>query len=136
MDVSLNLVGTAVRDCSGTSSPDCYGSGYLEYTLAHDGNNVGILGFDNQARPFDFGIGSIEHGKALTAERYITTPVSSADQQLLAPLMKTELRGRPLDGIYRLRIYDTPALHWDRLEDVQIVLKYHYWSRIATPGQF
>jgi hypothetical protein len=136
IDVALNLAGTAVRDCTGTSSPDCYGSGYLEYTLAHDGNNVGVLGFDGEARSFDFGVGSIEHGKALTAERYITTPVSSGDQQLLAPLMKTELRGRPLDGIYRLRIYDTAALHWDRLEDVQIVLKYHYWSRIATPGQF
>ncbi len=137
IDVALNLVGTGVRDCTGSNSPDCYGSGYIEYTLDHNADNVGVLGFDGQSRAFDFGIGSINHGKALTAERYITTPIGSADQQLLSQpeIMKPELRGRPLDGIYRLRIHDTPALHWDRLDDIQIVLKSHYWSRVATPGR-
>lgn len=31
--VSVNLVGTGVRDCTKTPTPSCYGSGYLEYTL-------------------------------------------------------------------------------------------------------
>jgi hypothetical protein len=65
-------------------------------------------------------------------------PIASADQSLLQQpgILKPELRGRPLDGTYSLRIYDSPALRWEKLDDVQIVFKYRYWSRIATPGQF
>jgi hypothetical protein len=138
IDVALNLVGTGVRDCAGSPAATCFGSAVIEYTLSHDGTDIGVLGFDGEAREFDFGIGVVEHGKALTAERYITMPVSSNDQTLLqqAGILKPELRGRPLDGTYRLRIYDSPAFRMDRLEDIQIVLKYRYWSRIETPGQF
>jgi hypothetical protein len=136
IDVALNLVGTGVVDCSGTGSPDCYGSSFVQYTLTHDGSNVGVLGYDTQYRDFDFGIGVIDHAKALTAERYITTPIGSADQQLLNQpgIMKPEFRGRPIDGVYRLRIYDSPALRFDRLQDVQLVANYHYWSRISAPN--
>jgi hypothetical protein len=137
-DVALNLVGSGVHDCSGSGSAGCYGSGYVEYTLEHDGSGVGIVGHDEQVRVFDFGIGAISRGKALATERYITMPIAGNDQSALSQpgILKPEMRGRPLDGHYRLRIYDTPALRWERLEDIQIVLKYRYWSRIATPGQF
>jgi hypothetical protein len=48
---------------------------------------------------------------------------------------KQEFSGRPLDGTYRLKIWDRPALVWSRVEDVQLVLKYRYWSRIdSAPG--
>ena len=85
---------------------------------------------------FDFGEATINHAKALTAERYITTPMSSADQALINQpgFLKPELRGRPLDGEYRLRIYDSPALRWNQIQDIQLVLNYHYWSRIASPS--
>lgn len=43
--------------------------------------------------------------------------------------MRPELRGRPLAGTYVLRIWDDPALRFDRVEDVQIVLDYRYWTR-------
>ena len=38
--------------------------------------------------------------------------------------------GRPLEGNYTLRIYDTEGLDWDKLEDVQLVLNYRYWTRL------
>jgi hypothetical protein len=132
IEVSLNLVGTGVRECSSGSGPACYGTGYLEFSLQHDGRNALLIDWANNARYFDFGLGNIEHGKALAAERFITMPVSSADQALLSQpgILKPEFRGRPLEGSYRLRIWDDAALRWDRLEDVQVILKYRYWSRI------
>ena len=43
--------------------------------------------------------------------------------------------GRPLDGSYRLRIWDSPALKWNRLEDIQVILKYRYWSRLTKSAK-
>jgi hypothetical protein len=132
IDVGVNVVGTGVLSCQSTGSPDCFGSGYLQYTLQHDGSNVGVLGYDGQYRMFDFGRASIEHGKAVTAERYITTPIGSDDLQLLAQVQQVQFRGRPIDGVYRLSIYDTPALQFDQIQDIQLVLNYHYWSRVTA----
>jgi hypothetical protein len=40
-----------------------------------------------------------------------------------------------LDGDYVLLIKDSPSLQWNRLEDIQIVLRYNYWSPTnLTPG--
>ncbi|MBI2389824.1 MAG: hypothetical protein HYV09_09550 [Deltaproteobacteria bacterium] len=130
--LATNLVGTGVRTCPSTSSSGCYGTGYTEYTLRHNALKAGILDWDGTYRTFNFGVAPIEHGKALAAERFITLPIGSADQGLLAQpaIEKSEYRGRPLDGIYSLKIWDDPALRWDRLEDIQIILKYRYWSRI------
>jgi hypothetical protein len=138
IDVALNLVGTGVIDCSSDPTPACYANGSVQYTLDHNGENVGVLAFDGQYRPFNFGIATIDHGNALAAERYITTPVGSADQSLLQQpgILQVPFRGRPLDGVYTLKIYDSPALNFDQLQDIQIILNYHYWSPIQTPGQF
>jgi hypothetical protein len=133
VDVALNIVGTGVLDCSQGGSPDCQGSGYLTYTLTDDAQRVGVLGYDGDYRDFDFGSGAIRGGKALTLERYLMTPIGSTDQQLINQFLRSELRGRPLDGTYTLRIDDSPALHFDRVEDVQVILDYHYWSRVSGP---
>jgi hypothetical protein len=45
---------------------------------------------------------------------------------------KPELRGRPLDGSYRLIIWDDPSLQWNHLEDVQFVINYRYWAPISV----
>ena len=132
IDVAVNVVGTGVLDCSSTGSPDCFGSGFLQYALDDDGGNVGVLGFDGQYRFFDFGTATINHAKAVTAERYITTPVSSADQQLVGQFEAVQFRGRPIDGVYHLKIFDTPALRFDQIQDIQLILNYHYWSRVIT----
>lgn len=133
VDLALNLVGTGVRNCDENPTPACYGSGTIEYDLVHEANQVGIEGYDKEARRFDFGEAAVRHGKAITAERYLTLPLSSADTGLLAQtgIVKTELRGRPLDGRYKIRIYESPALRWNRLEDIQLMVRYRYWSRIT-----
>jgi hypothetical protein len=134
VDLAVNLVGTGVHDCSASPTPDCYGSAYIQYTLTHDGTSSEILDWDGKSYTFDFGLGSIRSGKALSAERYITLPIGSNDQALLNQqgIQHIELRGRPLDGAYSLRIWDSPSLKWDRLEDVQIVLDYLYWSEVVA----
>jgi len=134
VSLGLNLVGTSVVDCGGAPGPACYANGFIEYTLAHDAFQVPVLNALGQNAVFSFGEGAINHGKALAAEKYITLPIASADQALLSQpaFTKVELRGRPLDGSYSLRIWDTPSLHWDHLEDVQVVLGYRYWSQVKT----
>jgi hypothetical protein len=132
--LALNLVGTGVRDCTNSPTPDCFGTGYVEYNLEHDGTSASLTDYNGKARVFNFGIADVQHGKALAAERYITMPLGTDDQALLAQpgIQHIELRGRPLDGVYRLRIWDSPALNWNNLQDVQIVLNYRYWSEIVA----
>ena len=134
VDLALNLAGTGLSDCTKDQTLSCYGSGFFEYTLQHDAFTSNVLGFDGKTEAFNFGSASINHGKALAAERYITLPLSSADSALLAQpsFNKVELRGRPLDGSYVLRIWDRPGLVWSHLEDVQLVLRYRYWSAIKA----
>jgi hypothetical protein len=136
INIALNLVGTGVRDCTQTPTPDCFGTGYVEYDLQHNGTNAGITDYNGNTRVFDFGLANVQHGKALAAERYITMPIGTADQQLLtqAGIQHVEFRGRPLDGAYHLRIWDSPALHFSQLQDVQIILNYRYWSEIVANG--
>lgn len=137
LTVAFNIVGTALVDCEKDPSLSCYGSGFLEYTLDHRANQVPILGYDQVPEMFNFGQAFINHGKALAAEHYITIPLSSSDAGLLAQpsIEKAEFRGRPLDGTYGLKIWDRPGLVWERLEDVQIVLRYRYWSHITGQSQ-
>jgi hypothetical protein len=132
VSLALNLVGTGVRDCTGSTSSACYGSDYVQYSLDHDASRVGIIDWSGDEWVFDFGSATVEHAKAMAAERFMTIPLGQVDVGLLAQtgIEKPELRGRPLDGNYRLRIHDSAALRWDRVEDIQFVLKYRYWSRI------
>ena len=44
---------------------------------------------------------------------------------------KPELRGRPLDGTYKLKIWDQPGLNWNHVEDIQLVLNYRDWAPIV-----
>lgn len=127
--LAVNLVGTGVRDCSTVpESSVCYSSAYVPYSMRHDPPYLirNHLGEEVEAPLF---VGNIQQGKALAAERYITNPVSSADRTLLADYYHHEFRGRPLDGNFRLRVYDAPGFDWSRVEDVQLILNYRYWTR-------
>jgi hypothetical protein len=130
--VALNLVGTGVIDCENDERMSCYGSGYIEYELEHQASNVKILDNGQDVHCFDFRIGKIRGGKALATERFLTLPMSSSDKGLIeqSGFLKGELAGRPLDGTYRLRIKETPALRWENLEDIQLVFNYGYWSAV------
>jgi len=110
----------------------CYGSGYVEFDLGHSAFNVPVLDYNEGVQCFDFGKGNIRSGKALATERFITLPTSDADLGLLSQpaFVKREFAGRPLSGTYDLRIKDHPALSWDQVEDIQLILRYRYWARV------
>jgi hypothetical protein len=132
VSVAVNIVGTGARDCRDRGSLDCYLSGYTEYSLSHSATTAGVVDWYGNVREFNFGVARIDGAKALTAERHISMPMSASDSALISQvgILKTELIGRPLEGLYTLRVYESPALQWARVEDVQLVLRYRYWSRV------
>ncbi len=129
--LALNLVGTGLVDCSGQPAT-CRDTNTVDYRLAHDAFEIQFRGVNGALRDFNFGEAFINDGRALASEIEIETPVTAEYNALLQQdgVTKTEYMGRPLDGTYRLRIWDRPGLQWNRLKDVQIVLKYRYWSAI------
>lgn len=133
----LNLVGTGVHDCA-IPSPSCYASGFEEYSVTHVATAVPISNPVDGNEVFDFETQAISHAKALSAEKYLTIPLASSDNALISQpgLEKVELQGRPVNGEYGLLIHDSPSLRWDRLEDVQILVRYRYWAHTFTkkPG--
>ncbi|MEO0322238.1 MAG: hypothetical protein AAF447_04730 [Myxococcota bacterium] len=129
--IGLNLVGTSIRDCSNVPTPStCYADGSLSYELEHLGpfRVRGYSGYDDYEAPlFD---GRIRGARALAAERYLTNPLSSADSALLSPFIHQGLRGRPLDGRYRVKIWEDAGVDFSRVEDVQVYLSYRYWTAL------
>lgn len=125
--LALNFVGTGTRSCDG-SVASCFAQSTIPYSISHDGpyyvrNHEGA---DFEAKLFP---GWIEHARGLAAERVITNPVSSADKTLIEGYVRTELRGRPLDGLFTVRVWDEPGVNFKAVEDVQVVLNYGYWTR-------
>ncbi|MGE3673505.1 MAG: hypothetical protein AB7K71_27775 [Polyangiaceae bacterium] len=128
-DIGVNFVGQNLRDCSNSDSPDaCYSNAYLPFSLYHVGPFYvrNYEGNDFEALLFD---GKIEHARGLAAGRYLGNPLSSGDQQLLTPYIRQEFRGRPLDGMFRIRIWDEEGVDFNKLEDVQLMINYRYWTR-------
>jgi len=125
--VGVNLVGTGLRDCDREPSGGCFGAGNFSISLVHIGPFTvrNALGADYEAPLFP---GRVESARALAAERYLTNPLSGADQGLIQPYVRPELQGRPLGGTLQLRIWDDDNLRIDRLEDIQLVLNYRYWT--------
>lgn len=127
--IGINFVGTGARDCEGAVSPEaCFGGGFIPFSLTHSGPFLvrNHLGKDFDAKLFT---GNIEHARGLATERYLTNPLSEADRSLLTPYLRSELQGRPLDGAYTLRVWDEPGVSFNAISDVQVYLKYRYWTR-------
>src|SRR5205085_2855832 len=123
------FVGIGVRDCGNSENPDsCYGSGEVQYSLDHDGPFL-VRNYDGEEYSAPIFRGRIEHAPMLAADRRFTDPVSGSDMALISgDIQRTEFRGRPLAGAYHLRVWDNEALQWDRVEDIQLVLHYTYWT--------
>jgi hypothetical protein len=136
VQLAVNLVGTGVKNCSGSDAASCYSAGYVQYSLEHNANQVPIVTWQDTAYTFDFGVGHINQAKGLAAERYFTIPISSADNGLLQTVgfERSEFRGRPLDGTYKLRVWNDPSLVWQNLDDIQVIWQYHYWAPIDRTG--
>jgi hypothetical protein len=127
--IGLNFVGTGIRSCEDQPlASTCHSGGYVTYTLEHQGPYFvrNHFGEDYEAKLFP---GSIEHARGLGNERYLTNPLSSTDSELIASYLRTELRGRPLDGNFILRVWEEPGFRFDAVQDVQILVKYRYWTR-------
>lgn len=127
--LGVNFVGTGIRDCARSAAPaSCYANGNVQYSIEHLGPFFvrNHLGDDVEVKIFD---GRIEHARGLATERYLTNPVSSSDRSLLEPYTRNEFQGRPLGGEYVLRVWDSPEVNFDRIEDVQFFLRYRYWTR-------
>lgn len=126
--IGLNFVGS-VRDCAdSTTGSTCYSSAYVPYSIEHLGPHT----FRNHwGAEFDAAVhtGRIEFGRGLASGRYLTNPISGADRALMQDFMRHEMRGRPLTGTYRVRVWDDPGVVFDELEDVQVLLNYRYWTR-------
>lgn len=128
-ELGLNFVGTALQACEDSATPQsCYSSPFLQYSLHHSGP----INFANyRGEPFQTPLfpGRIEWAKGLASERSLATPLGLDDAKLMNPFLRAELAGRPLDGTFTLRIWDHAGIEFERLEDVQVLLKYRYWTR-------
>lgn len=127
--VALNFVGSDVRNCEDSDTPStCHSGGFVPYSIEHNGPFFVRThdGRDFRAYVFD---GRIEHARGLAAERYLTNPLSSTDRDLLSDYMRPELQGRPLDGNFTVRVWDEPGVNISAIQDIQLVLKYKYWTR-------
>jgi len=129
VEVGVNIVGTNVIDCTMTDySTTCYTNAFIEYSLKHGGS---FEVRNHRGEDVDYYLPSawIEHKKALNTETVLTNPATGSQRELLADYMNGELWGRPLTGDYVLRIWDKDGLVWNHIEDIQVVLRYHYWTR-------
>jgi len=125
--VAVNLVGSNIRDCERSSRPSvCYASGFLPYSLRADQGTIRNHFGERVMPPYD--PGNVEFARALSVERYITNPLSSADATLLSDYWRRSFHGYPLSALYRLRIIDVPELDWDAVADIQLVLRHTYYT--------
>jgi hypothetical protein len=128
-EIGVNFVGTGTRNCEASETPStCYAAAFIPYSLKHEGPYFvrNHIGQQFEAALFT---GNIEHARGLAGERYLTNPLSDADQTLIADYMRQELAGRPIDGNFKLRVWEEPGVDFDAIRDAQIVLKYRYWTR-------
>jgi len=130
IDVAVNVVGVGVKDCSSSSTPStCYAGNFATYSLRHDGP-FRVRNYDGDEYDTSLFAGNLQSSKALLAERYFSNPISTSDRSLISDYWRQGLRGRPLDGNFRLRMYDADGLNWNAVEDVQLVIRYRYWTRL------
>lgn len=128
--VAVNFVGTGIRNCdSSETEAACASNASVHYSLEHKGPffTRNYLGDDVQSLVYD---GRIEQARGLAAERYLTNPLSSADRTLMDAYIRSEMQGWPLSGEYVLKVWDSQDVKFENIDDVQIYLKYRYWTRL------
>jgi hypothetical protein len=128
--IGVNFVGTGIRDCEGVPRGEsCYANGSVPYSIHH---HSGFMVRNHASEVVEVPLfdGRIEQARGLAAERYITNPMSSADSALIGSYMRREFQGRPVAGNYFMRVWDDPGVRFDRIEDVQLILDYRYWTRL------
>lgn len=127
--LSLNIVGSGVLNCSLAARPsECYGDSNIPFELTHHGE-VLLENVDGELHAFVVDPATIRGGRAIASERVLTNPLLAPDRALVSDFSRAELRGRPVDGQYVLRIYGRPEIVWTGIEGIQMALQYRYWTR-------
>jgi hypothetical protein len=127
--VGVNLVSRFPFACESASRPtECYGDGNIHFSMRHEGATV-LENWEGERRFFGFEPGVITRARAVADERWLTNPLSSSDAAAIATYEREEWWGRPLAGSYVLEIESRPEMEWRNLENVQVLLRYHYWTR-------
>jgi hypothetical protein len=127
--IGLNFVGSGIRNCADSTLPStCYAAGFVPYSIVHNGPYI-VRNYDGQDYAAKLFTGRIEHARGLATERYLTNPISGDDSALIEQYMRAELQGRPLDGNFAIRVWEENGIDFDSIQDVQVVLKYRYWTR-------
>jgi hypothetical protein len=128
-NIAVNLVGSNVKNCSlvQENSAACYASAFIPYDFVQTGK-VKLRDHDLVQREYELPKGGILNGKALAAERTITTPVANADLELISQYWAQEFQGRPFQGEFEIRLYNVESFDFLELTDVQIVVQLDYWS--------
>ena len=127
--LAVNFVGEDVFHCPDGRTGDCQYNRTVPYRLEHSGHNVPVRNWDGDIIEFDLPTGRIEPGPGVASGLVIATPMESEHDSALTGYWKSELRGRPLAGLYTLRVWETPGLQWSQVADVQLVFDYRYWTR-------
>ncbi|MDJ0765366.1 MAG: hypothetical protein QNJ97_20465 [Myxococcota bacterium] len=128
---AANVVGIDAIDCTMADDPlTCAANPWLVYDLKQMGQ-VRIRNHHKElsVEAFNIPTGRISGGQAWAAEQVIGFPISGAHQGALAQIQRVALMGRPMQGMFEFRLYDTPEMVWNNVEDIQLILGYHFWTR-------
>ena len=126
--VAVNLVGTAVHDCSSNPTTGCTQNPFVSYNLQHFGP-AWITDYNEEWWSLDVTNGFIEDAKAVAAE--LLVDVSYWSNPYVVSATRNELLDRPLGGTYELELNteNDPAVNLANLTDVQLLYKDTFWSR-------
>ncbi len=131
--VAVNLWGAGLFDCQPGSPPDCVTDRTLRYDLRQDGL-VMLESLEGDRRYYGLQDGFVSQARALANEAVLNDP-PDADDAAITQYERTELKARPMMGMYTLTLKSRPEVVWQSLEDVQFLLHYEYWStpNLAAP---
>ena len=125
--LAVNLVGTAIRDCTSSADPQaCYNTGFVRYDLRHQGISW-VTDFAGQWRAMNVPPGIIEGGKALAIEAWLDPLKNGWDTSYLSAIARTEYAMRPFGGDYMLELQGGPDVHLERIERIQLMAGMAYW---------
>lgn len=125
--VAVNLVGTGIRDCAGSSDAvSCYAESFLRYDLTHGGPSWSTDYNEGwHVRPMPLGI--IEGGKALATEEWLDPITNAWNQSFVSNVARSEFIKRPVSGIYTLDLDLGPDVRPDRIRKLQVLAETEYW---------
>jgi hypothetical protein len=104
------------------------GDDFVSFSLVHSGSGVPLRDWHGNIIEFDLVTAKVEDGMALAQGSTVTLPLTATTRANLADLWVTSFRGRPLQGWYTLRIWESNGLRWGNVEDIELILNHSFWT--------